>query len=160
MSIVPHEALLALRETAASAPPGDIVEVARAKGCRLHLFDTFLGMPFAGVDDKHKIGDFSDTSLIAVHGLIPDALLYPGVFPQTMPTAWTERTLGFVHCDVDQYESTRSVITHLWPLLVPGGVMWFDDCELAPAMRAIEEGLPGVTLVDAPAGRKYAVRPD
>ena len=172
MSLVPPEALFAMRDAALAASPGDIVEVgvyrggsaavlaeiARAKGCRLHLFDTFAGMPFAGADDKHQVGEFGDTSLEAVRALVPDALFYPGIFPSTLPTVWTERTLGFVHCDVDQYESTRSAIKHLWPLLVPSGVMWFDDCELAPAMRAIGEMLPGVTLVDAPCGRKWARR--
>jgi hypothetical protein len=172
VSVIPHETLLSLRETAATTPPGDIVEVgvyrggsasvlaevSRSKGCRLHLFDTFLGMPFAGADDKHQVGDFGDTSLRAVSELVPDALIYPGVFPSTLPATWTEPFLAFVHCDVDQYESTRSVIEHLWPMLVPGGVMWFDDCELAPAMRAIEEMLPGVELLDAPGGRRWAKR--
>lgn len=172
MSLIPYDTLVAMREIAASIPPGDIVEVgvyrggsatllaeiARAKGCRLHLFDTFRGMPFAGVDDKHQVGDFHDTSLAAVRELVPDALFYPGVFPSTLLEFWAARPLSFVHCDVDQYESTRSVIEHLWPPIVLGGIMWFDDCELVPAMRAIEEMLPGVPLIDAPCGRKYAVK--
>lgn len=171
-SLVPAEVLTAMLETCRRAPIADIVEVgvyqggsafelakiAADKHVTLHLFDTFAGMPFADAEDKHQPGEFADTSLDAVKRLIPDAWCYPGVFPDTLPVKF--KPLSFVHADVDQYRSTTDVIAHLWPLLVPGGVIWFDDCELQSARQAIAdfEKFSRVLLRQAPQGRLYGVK--
>jgi hypothetical protein len=73
ISVIGPRALDDLRAAASEAPPGDFVEVgvykggsaavlaevARARGRRLFLFDTFSGMPHSeqGVD-HHVVGDF------------------------------------------------------------------------------------------------------
>lgn len=170
-SVIPGVVLEAMIQAARRAPAGDIVEVgvyrggsafelasvAFDKGVKLHLFDTFCGMPFADPEDKHQPGEFSDTSLVAVQRLIPDAICYPGIFPATLPDALNP--IAFVHCDVDQHRSTRDVILSLWWRLVPGGIMWFDDCELAPALNAIAEHVRPEYLREGPKGRLYGVKP-
>lgn len=170
-SLVPEVVLSHMLAVAANTPAGDFAEigvyqggsafelakVAREKHANLHLFDTFSGMPFADDDDKHRPGEFADTSIDAVKALIPDAWLYPGIFPHTIPDKL--RHFSFVHCDVDQFQSTRDVIKVMWPRLVPGGVMWFDDCELPPALRAIEQAFQPAELLNGPCGRLFAVKP-
>jgi hypothetical protein len=171
-SLVPPAVLGAMIQAAKRAPMGDIVEVgvyqggsafelnevAFHKGVKLHLFDTFEGMPIAWPGDSHAVGDFADTSLEAVQRLVPEAICYKGVFPHTLPHSVNR--LGFVHCDVDQYRCTRDVIVSLWWRLVSGGIMWFDDMELPAARQAVEDTLPpDIPRHEAPEGRRYAVKP-
>lgn len=169
LSIIPHDVLAAMLAVAESCPANSFAEVGvyrggsaealapitRRKGVMLFLYDTFEGMPFADDDDKHRPGDFSDTSLEHVKRNIPDAIFRPGLFPNTL----MDWPLGFVHCDVDQYRSTRSVVKYLWPLIVPGGAIWFDDVELEPAKRAIYELMPHDLLQEGPQGRLWARKP-
>lgn len=169
-SLVPGEVLGAMIGCAERAPRATMVEVgvyqggsavrlaqvATAKQVRLYLFDTFAGMPVAGGYDRHRLGDFADTSVLAVQKLVPTAIIHSGIFPDTLPDDC--RDLGFVHCDVDQYDSTRDVIRYLWPRLVTGGVMWFDDPELEGALKAIHEYCP-VPRQQGPQGRLWAIKP-
>lgn len=115
-----------------------LAEVAREQGRELHLFDTFTGMPISGPGDSHMVGDFADTSEQAVRALIPDAIFHVGVFPATAPADMPR--IAFFHIDADQYQSYMDAIAWAAPLMVPGGVMWFDDCASLPsADRAVLE---------------------
>lgn len=113
-----------------------LAQVATEQGRELHLFDTFAGIPFKGDEDHHKVGDFGDTSVEAVRAAVPMAQFHVGVFPDTLPANLP--ALAFVHCDVDQTESVRAVINHLWGRVVPGGVMAFDDMNQDGAKRLIQ----------------------
>lgn len=123
---------------AAKCPPGCFVEfgvyqggsarrlaeVAEKQGREIYLYDTFTGIPFKSPIDSHVVGDFRDTSFEDVCKLIPYAKVIKGVFPDSivpMPG------IAFAHIDSDQYESVKSAIDHLGPLMVRGGVMVFDD---------------------------------
>ncbi len=69
---------------------------------------------------------------------MPNAVLHIGVYPSTHPP--TLKNLAFVHCDCDQYESIKSVITRMYPLLVERGIMLFDDYPyLTGARMAVDE---------------------
>ena len=145
-------ALLGLREmnniyklvqTAASVP-GDIAEVGVYKGGsarllgrtlagsgkKLHLFDTFGGMPETdGRHDKHQAGDFADTSLRGVQRALDgiDGLeFHPGFFPQTAAGLESER-FAFAHIDVDIYKSIADACEFFYPRLTHGGMLLFDD---------------------------------
>lgn len=101
-------------------------EAAKQKGVKLHLFDTFNGFTTPLVKPGEMFaGTFADTSMRAVQDAIPEAKLYPGIFPDTMPADLKE--LGFIHVDCDIEYSCRQAIAKLWPLLVKGGIMAFDD---------------------------------
>lgn len=134
------------------APQGGcIVEVGVYKGGTLwHLkdnsdgrpvygYDTFTGIPFAGEQDSHRVGDFSDTSLDAVRDHVPGVYLIPGEFSLSeLP----EERIAFAHVDCDQYDSIRSCIRRLSSLMLPGGIMWFDDYNSLPgATQAVNEEL-------------------
>lgn len=154
-SIVAPAQLLANTRLAATTPPGDFAEVgvfyggsaemlyriAQLQRRTLHLFDTFTGTPCAvpGLD-KHEIGDEFAAPGAEEHirAQLPEARLYVGVYPETHPKRLPP--LAFVHCDCDQYDSYIAVIDNLWPLVVPGGILLFDDYPyLAGAKRAVEE---------------------
>lgn len=154
-SLIGENRAAMLAELAASTPPGHFVEVgvykggsawwlarvARERGCELHLFDTFTGIPFHDPDDSNGTGDFADTSVDAVKAAIPDASFHIGIFPDTLPDDL--RNVAFIHCDCDQYRSVKSVIERMWPLVVPGGVMAFDDVDTNGGKRAISEAFEG-----------------
>jgi len=125
--------------------------VARERGEKLHLFDTFNGMPFADEGDQDPVGSFGETSLEAVREAIPDAVFHPGLFPATLPE--DIGPVAFVHCDCDQYRSVSAVIERLWRLVVPGGIIVFDDVDTPGGRRAIAEGIGELLELD---GRKYA----
>jgi O-methyltransferase len=124
----------------ASTPPGlDVVELGvyqggsawhlakacRRRGDRLHLFDTFAGIPEYGPQDDHyRPGHFADTSLAAVQAAIPDAIYHVGVFPSTVDA---ELRISFAHIDCDQYATCCRALEILWPMVVSGGAMLFDD---------------------------------
>lgn len=60
-----------------------------------------------------------------------------------------------VHCDCDQYRSTHAVIARLGPLMVPGGIMLFDDTDhVAGAIQAVTEAFPG-GLDRTPEGKMF-----
>jgi len=160
-SIIRDDVLNELVMAARIAPAGDIVEVgvyqggsawvlggvAREQGRRLWLFDTFSGMPWhEGGLDFHRKGEFGDTSLEAVRQRIPDAEFVPGVFPKTLKDAQTRglRAVALAHIDCDQYRSVRACCERLGPLMLPGGVMVFDDYDtLEGAQRAVDEAFAG-----------------
>ncbi len=57
--------------------------------------------------------------------------------------------IALLRLDTDWYESTRHELEHLWPLLVPGGVLIIDDYgHWAGARRAVDEFF--ADRVDAP----------
>ena len=97
---------------------------------RLHLFDTFGGMPIADTDlDGYSVGSFSDTSLEFVKGLLtenPEINVHPGIIPETFKDIG-ETTIRFAHIDVDQYQSTKDCVEFIFPRLAIGGVMVIDD---------------------------------
>lgn len=118
-----------------------LAATARRQGRALHLFDTFTGIPFKGILDDHEVGDFSDCAAQAVRDAIPDAYVHVGVFPATIMAIGLD-DIAFVHVDCDQYRSVKDCISYLWPRLICGGVMLFDDWQCTRgATRAIEDAL-------------------
>lgn len=96
----------------------------------LHLFDTFAGMPATSAEfDKHRIGDFSDTSLDVVQERLKDChnvRFYAGLFPATSgPVEGAKFSL--VHVDADIYDSVRACCEFFYPRLEKDAVMLFDD---------------------------------
>jgi hypothetical protein len=118
-----------------------IAKVADERGVKLHLFDTFSGIPIGEPDDSNHIGEFDAGGPEAVAAALPNAILHVGIFPDTLPPSGME-TLSFVHSDCDQYYSVRAVIDLLWPRIVPGGVIAFDDMDTHGGQKAIRETFP------------------
>lgn len=116
----------------------------------LHLFDSFEGLPEPSEKDGAAAiaysGGKSSGALTSIRACeanveevrrmlttrarLPESQLHfhVGWFQNTVPAA--EPALGpiaVLRLDGDWYDSTRVCLEHLYPLLVPGGVLILDD---------------------------------
>lgn len=107
--------------------------ICEAKGNRrLHLFDTFEGMPpVAGDIDKHREGDFGDTNLEKVKQYLkeyPEVSFHQGIFPESAARlAGESRSFSFVNLDVDIFQSTLTALEFFYPKMVSGGILLSHD---------------------------------
>jgi O-methyltransferase len=96
----------------------------------LRLFDTFQGMPKTHeTRDWHEQGDFADTSLESVRGALSDAQgvnFHRGFIPETF-IGLESCPIGFAHIDVDIYQSILDCCSFIYPRLLSGAIMVFDD---------------------------------
>jgi O-methyltransferase len=100
------------------------------KSTKLHLFDTFEGMPETDAKrDHHKKGDFIDTSLEEVRSRIPSADVvefHKGFIPETF-CGLESHNISFAHIDVDIYKSIIDCCEFIYPRMQSGGFLIFDD---------------------------------
>lgn len=143
---------------AQSTLPGDFAEVGVSHGgsarmlCegkrdkRIHLFDTFSGLPEASENDrgvfrKHQYA----CSLAEVQQYLSgfsNVFFYEGLFPcSTGGIAEVENaTYSLAHFDVDLYEGTRACLEFFYPRMHAGGIMITHDYSLlAGVKRAFDE---------------------
>ncbi len=133
----------------AKLPAGDLIEVGVWRGgtgvliarqCQLagiegqvYLCDTFKGVVKAGSrDGAYTGGEHADTNQKAVLELIGSVgvdhvHILEGIFPDDTGHKVNDRVFRFCHIDVDVYESAKDILNWVWPRLVPGGVVVFDD---------------------------------
>jgi O-methyltransferase len=139
-------------------PPADLSR-------RIHLFDSFTGIPAHGPEDgawPHPPGT-SRCDLATVQRLmrewgIDESLLvyHEGPFSETIPswilgettehvgdgtirTHYVQRQIAVLRLDADLYESTKVVLQYLYPLVSPGGWLIVDDFALPGARKAVLE---------------------
>jgi O-methyltransferase len=96
---------------------------------KLRLFDSFEGMPETNSKlDVHKIGDFSDTSLDSVRGIVGENEVYyhAGFIPKTYEDL-DVKSIAFAHIDLDLHDAILESCRYIYPRLVKGGMMIFDD---------------------------------
>jgi O-methyltransferase len=107
-----------------------LAHVADTRGRKLHLFDTFAGMPETDVKlDLLGKGDFANTSLEDVRSFLASyraPVFHQGEFPATSGPVEGDR-FSLVHCDADIASSVEACCEFFYPRLVPGGVIVFDD---------------------------------
>ena len=103
-----------------------LYDIAVEQGRQIFLYDTFEGIPYSDPVDSHKVGDFKGGDPEYISLILPKAIVRKGIFPDS---AIAMPPVAFVHLDVDQYRSYKEAMEYLEPLMVPGGVMWFDDYE-------------------------------
>jgi hypothetical protein len=139
---------------------------------RLHLFDTFDGMPPPADVDRDRSGASAadmmatsdkETSSIWARSPLEDVRRnlsgtgYPadrvefvvGRVEETVPSRAPE-TIAILRLDTDWYESTRHELVHLFPRLSVGGVLIIDDYgHWEGARKAVDEYLAdhGVRLL-------------
>lgn len=135
-----------------------IAEAMRSRKIEATLFlaDSFTGVVKAGSQDTtYKGGEHSDTSIDIVRDLfarygIGGFEILSGVFPDETASRISDRRFRFCHIDVDTHDSAKDVFEWIWPRLVHGGVVVFDDYGF--------KGCEGVTqLVNDERGRKDAL---
>jgi O-methyltransferase len=97
---------------------------------RLHLFDTFAGMPQTDPSrDRHRQHDFRDTSVEGVSAFVgraPRIIYHKGLVPDTF-RGLEDIRLAFSHIDVDIHQSVLDCCRFVYPRTAKGGIMLFDD---------------------------------
>lgn len=127
-------------------------------GRRVHLFDSFSGIPTPGPhDDPAQVREGeAKCSLVSVKanmqrwGIPPELLVYwPGYFSNTVFNAAQPgsplKQIAFLRLDGDLYESTKVCMEHLYPLVSKGGYVICDDYDLHGCRYALHE-----TVMPAP----------
>ncbi len=116
---------------------------------RVHLFDSFQGIPRATLEDGGAhlgayglLGDKMESSGVSVSSVentlgnlskwgVYDAelvVVHPGWFEETLErAAQSVPRIALLRSDVDLYSSTRAVYQHLWNRVVPGAFVIDDD---------------------------------
>jgi O-methyltransferase len=118
--------------------PGDVVEFGVYRGGtatlfsdlftlkQVHLYDSFEGLPeVLPVDGFHK-GDFAEISaedIRHIYGL-PNVIVHKGFFNEF---TLVPPDICFAHIDCDIYQSILDASLRVWPHLVAGGVIVYDD---------------------------------
>lgn len=96
----------------------------------LRLFDTFEGIPEATEGlASYAVGNLGDTSLSTVQELLQDSrniVFHPGLIPETFEPL-DDISICFAHVDVDQHASVLECCRFIYPRLVSGGMIVFDD---------------------------------
>lgn len=135
-------------------------------GRDLWLYDTFRGMTEPGPEDesvfglrpwhrwrRRREGDHNRWGYAPLEevrrnveetGYPPERIRYvEGEVEETLPERRPER-IALLRLDTDWYASTRHELEHLYPRLVPGGVLIVDDYgHWKGARRAVDEYLEG-----------------
>jgi len=107
---------------------------------RIHLFDTFTGIPYSSLDksDSHKVGDFSTVDLTDVKSHLQDHNdkidYHAGEFPSTFNNLDISKKFSFIHVDCDVYDSVLSCCEFFYDRMNSGGIILFDDTN-SPSCR-------------------------
>jgi len=168
-----YETLVATFELAKSlivrGVPGDFVEcgvyagaevavmakalmICSGNGRRVHLFDSFQGIPEPGREDAEFVaaGTRAGGARCPMEHVqrnmrdwgIPEELLayHPGWFSETLPCRDPEK-IALLRLDCDLYESMRPCMEFLHPKLSVGGWEIIDDFPLSGCRKAMMEAV-------------------
>jgi O-methyltransferase len=100
---------------------------------KVYLCDTFTGVIEAGkMDNAYRGGEHADTSKEIVQELLKkmklnNVSILAGAFPSETGTLIANAKFRFCHIDVDVYNSSKSISEWIWPRLLPGGIIIYDD---------------------------------
>lgn len=100
---------------------------------RIFSLDTFEGMPETSAEhDRHQRGDFANADLdgfkarAAEMGL-DNIYFIKGRIEVTFPKFAERLRFGLAHIDVDIYSAVKFAQDAVWPTLVSGGYLIYDD---------------------------------
>jgi hypothetical protein len=100
---------------------------------RIFSLDTFEGMPETlPSHDRHLPGDFANADLASFKARAADLELdnicfVKGRMEHTFPRLAEDTKFGLAHIDVDIYSAVRFAQEEVWPTLVAGGYLVYDD---------------------------------
>ena len=111
---------------------------------KIHLFDSFDGIPDAGHLDDPKLSRQSKCTLEQCFGYMTETweieaerlVFHPGWFEDTIPCVNIKR-IAILRLDGDLYESTKTAIDGLFPFVVDGGYCIVDDYALNGCRLAV-----------------------
>lgn len=138
---------------------------------RIHLYDSFEGLPQAGPMDDVSITDLigpGDGSLrttgvsacsedqvrsnLAGWGFPPELFVFhPGWFQEVLPQPEHRPSkIALLRLDGDLFESTLCCLHWLYRLVSPGGIVIVDDYALTGCRRAVDRYFKGDSLDEPP----------
>lgn len=173
LTLLPPDRLYGLWTAMRNAPVGEVWEcgvyrggtarLLATMGRTLRLFDTFAGLPDPDPDhDLLRAGAFGDTSVAAVRSVVGEADYRVGLIPDTF-IGLEDAHIALAHVDLDLYASVQAACEFIYPRLVPGGLMVFDDYggQTTPGARAAVDECsarwPEVPWV-SPSGQAVVIR--
>jgi O-methyltransferase len=120
-------------------------------GRRVHLFDSFEGIPdnaeghdvtIFGTPTGFGGGDYAGSTAevrrtLARYGRPEVCELHQGWFEDTMPSF--SEPVAVAYIDVDLASSTRTCLLHLYPLLIEGGVILDQDGHLPLVVEVLRD---------------------
>lgn len=136
---------------AAKKIPGDLAEVGvylggtahimlSASTKRLHLFDTFEGLPHS--ENQFAAGEWKGTLPEVKRNLshyMDRIEFHPGLFPASAADLEHLR-FSVVHLDLDLHDGTLASLEWFWPRLSPGGIIVSHDYPRSEGVvRAFQE---------------------
>jgi O-methyltransferase len=137
---------------------------------RFFLFDTFAGVPEAGLSASEVeagiAGAHADTSVEYVRQRLAPwnkrLVLVPGDVHETLRESPVDR-LAFVHMDLNAAKPTKAALEYAYPRLSQGAIVLFDDygwAGLEAQRDVIDEFLQARpdTLIALPTGQALLVR--
>ncbi len=157
--------ILLLRSIIQNDVEGEIVELGVYRGetaklihhyCPeriLNLYDTFDGFNQRDIDKENNqiknsesIKQFKDTSEdIVLNYISPqnnNVKIFKGYFPDSLSNSCRDKSLSFVHIDVDLYQPTISGLNLFYPNLSRKGIIIVHDYNAWPGVRkAVDEFL-------------------
>ena len=112
---------------------------------KLHLFDTFSGMPASAnldnsPDRKGDYGKTSEKSVIEYLQAFTFLVSHPGLIPDTFKSVEKEK-FAFVHIDVDIFQSSIDCCRFFYGKMVKGGIMLFDDYGIAGYENGVKKAV-------------------
>jgi O-methyltransferase len=120
-------------------------------GPRVHLFDSFAGIPAPGLHDTELLrhGNKGGESAFSLQGVIdkmklwgipPELLVYHvGLFERTVAGATEIEQIAFLRLDGDLESSTAVCIDYFYSRVSRGGYICVDDFNLAGCRKAVLE---------------------
>ena len=99
----------------------------------VYLCDTFKGVVKAGdKDSRYRGGEHADASKEIVEETINklklnNTKILVGTFPDETSRLINDQAFRFCHVDVDVYQSAKDITEWIWPKLIIGGMIVFDD---------------------------------
>ena len=125
--------------------------LAQMTGRKLYVFDSFRGIPTNS--EQHKLNIFGEKAAfpaqsyegsleevstnLETFGELSVCELMKGWFEETMPSFHQPVAVAFI--DVDLADSTRSCLRYLYPLLMPGGIIFSHDGHLPLCIEVLSD---------------------
>lgn len=157
-----------------------ILAALEGRGRKLFGFDSFVGFPEPSQKDNSprlpKKGDWNTNSVALIRKRLAAAgislaanntiEIIPGFFNDTLPV-WNHEPIALLHLDVDLHDSYAICLEKLYPRVVSGGAILFDEYKDAAekwpgAVLAIDKFLINRKLSprrDGGSGKYYVIKP-
>lgn len=102
--------------------------------CPIYLCENFRGVVKPTAADTHyRGGEHADSSKAKIGHYLGEVFairgfrILDGIFPDETGAALTNEQFKFAHIDVDTHKSAGDAFDFIWPRLVAGGCVVFDD---------------------------------